>query len=174
MEEQVPLKQAADPRQIFDHACRFLGSDQLLRRIGKPGSGWELTVAQPAMVLSAFAAELFLKCLLIMESGAAPPTHRLDSLFKRVSHKRQRRIQELWETDGRPKLQPLCRSLNLPSDLSNALAKCGSAFEKLRRYYEDPNKVVYYIGDFAWILMRVIVEIEPDWRPSDPPPLPMN
>ena len=64
--------------------------------------------------------------------------------------------------------------MNLPSDLSNALAKCGSAFEKLRRYYEDPNKVVYYIGDFAWILMRVIVEIEPDWRPSDPPPLPMN
>jgi hypothetical protein len=42
--------------------------------------------------------------------------------------------------------------------LSNAFVKCGTAFENLRYYYEDPNKVVYYIGDFAWILMRAIVE----------------
>ena len=123
------------------------------------------------MVLSAFAAELFLKCLLVLETGEAPPTHRLDLLFKRLGHKRQRRIQELWEADGRPKLIPFCRALNLPSDLSNALVKCGSAFENLRYYYEDPEKVVYYIGDFAFILMRAIVEIRPDWRPPEPPPL---
>jgi HEPN domain-containing protein len=65
------------------------------------------------MVLSAFAAELFLKCLLVLETGEAAPTHRLDVLFKRVSHKQQRRIQELWEADGRPKLIPLCRALNM-------------------------------------------------------------
>jgi hypothetical protein len=123
------------------------------------------------MVLSAFAAELFLKCLLVLETGAAQPTHRLDVLFKRVSHKRQRKIQELWEADCRPKLMPLCRALNLPSDLSNALVKCGSAFENLRYYYEQPDKVAYYIGDFAWILMRVIVEIEPEWIPEEPSPV---
>jgi hypothetical protein len=162
----------ADAREIFNHACRFLGTDQLLRKIGMPGSGWELTIAPPTMVLSAFAAELFLKCLLVLETGAAAPTHRLDVLFKRVSHKRQRRIQELWEADSRPKLISLCRSLSLPSDLSNSLVKCGSAFENLRYYYEDPAKVVYYIGDFAWIVMRAIVELKPEWTPSDPPPLP--
>jgi len=167
---QVAAKTNA--RDIFNHACRFLGADQLLRKVGAPGSGWELTVAPPTMVLSAFAAELFLKCLLVLETGAAQPTHRLDVLFKRVSHKRQRKIQELWEADCRPKLMPLCRALNLPSDLSNALVKCGSAFENLRYYYEQPDKVAYYIGDFAWILMRVIVEIEPEWIPEEPPPLP--
>jgi hypothetical protein len=130
-----------------------------------------MTIAAPTMVLSAFAAELFLKCLLVMESGAAPPIHRLDLLFKRVSHKRQRRINELWETHGRPKLMPLCRALKLPSDLGNALSKCGTAFENVRYYYENPQKVVYYIGDFAWILMRVIVEIKPEWTPMEPPPV---
>jgi hypothetical protein len=71
-----------------------------------------------------------------------------------------------------PKLIPFCRQLNLPSDLSNALAKCRNAFENLRYYYEEPDKVVYYIGDFAWNVMRAIVEIKPEWTPQDPPPLP--
>jgi hypothetical protein len=167
-------KKKADPREVFNHAGRFLGTDQLLRKIGTPGTGWEMTVAPPAMVLSAFAAELFLKCLLLLEGTNPPPTHRLDVLFKLFSHKRQRRIQELWEADGRPRLTGFCKSLNLPSDLSNALAKCGSAFEKLRYYYEDPNKVVYYIGDFAWIMMRVIIEIKPEWTPPAPAPLSVN
>ena len=85
----------ADSQEIFNHACRFLASDQFFRRIGKPGSGLEMTIAPPAMVLSAFAAELFLKCLLVLQGAGVPTTHRLDTLFKRVSHKRQRRIQEL-------------------------------------------------------------------------------
>jgi hypothetical protein len=147
-----------------------LSSDQLLRKIGKPGSGWELAIAPPAMVLSSFAGELFLKSLLVLEKGEAPPTHRLDTLFKRVSHKRQRRIQELWEADARPKIMQLCQSMKVPSDLSNALVKCGSAFENLRYYYEKPE-VNYYIGDFAWIVMRVIVELKPEWTPQETPPV---
>src|SRR5215469_14812861 len=94
-------KPPLDARAIFSHACRFLATDQLVRNVGKPGSGWELTIATPTMVLSAFAAELFLKCLLVLETDEAPATHRLDTLFKRLSHRRQRRIQQLWETDGR-------------------------------------------------------------------------
>jgi hypothetical protein len=166
----VKTKRECDPREIFNHACRFLSSDQLLRKIGKPGSGWELAIAPPAMVLSSFAAELFLKSLLVLEKGEAPPTHRLDTLFKRVSHKRQRRIQELWEADARPKIMQLCQSMKVPSDLSNALVKCGSAFENLRYYYEKPE-VNYYIGDFAWIVMRVIVELKPEWTPQETPPV---
>ena len=123
-------------RWRYNHACRFLASDQLLRKIGNPGSGWEHTIDTPTMVLSSFAAELFLKSLLVLEKGKAPPQHRLDVLFKRVSHKRQRRIQEFWEADARPKIMQFCQSMNVPSDLSNALVKCGSAFENLLYYYE--------------------------------------
>jgi hypothetical protein len=155
---------ALDPRHIFDHACRFLGADQRLRAMGQDA----IPLAPAAMVLSAFSAELFLKCLLVLESGAAPPTHRLDILFKGLSHKRRRRIDEIWEGDARPKIASFCRQLAQPSDLSNALIRCGSAFENLRYYYEDPEKVVYYIGDFAWIVMRAIMEIKPEWRPEEP------
>jgi hypothetical protein len=163
-----------EAREIFNQACRFLGTDQLLRKVGTPGSGWKMTIVVPTSVLSAFAAELFLKCLLVLERGNALPIHRLDVLFKNLPHKRQRRIQEIWESDARPKLRAFCLAKGLPSDLSNALAKCGNAFENLRYYYEDPNKVRYYIGDFAWILMRAIVEIEPEWVPPDPPPIPKS
>ena len=43
------------------------------------------------------------------------------------------------------------------------------AFENLRYYYDEPEKVVYYIGDFAWIVMRAIVELKPEWTPQEPP-----
>jgi hypothetical protein len=156
-----------DARQIFDHACRFLGTDQLLRRVA-PGSGSEMSIVIPTSVLSAFAAELFLKCLLVIEIGQAPPIHRLDTLFKQLSRKRQRRIDELWEQLGRPRIKAFCQQHQHPSDLSNALARCGRSFENLRYYYEDPDRALYYIGDFAWVLLHAIVEIHPDWKPAEP------
>jgi len=27
------------------------------------------------------------------------------------------------------------------------------------------------VGDFAWIVMRVIVELKPEWTPQEPPPV---
>lgn len=69
-------------------------------KLARQNQDGRLVIAPPTMVLSAFAAELFLKCLLVLEGGTILSTHRLDVLFKRVSHKRQRKIQELWEADG--------------------------------------------------------------------------
>jgi hypothetical protein len=164
----------ADPLQVFNHGCRFLGTDQALRRVFG-GSDWALTIAPPTMVLSAFASELFLKCLLILETNEAPENiHLLRVLYRRVSHKRRRRIEELWDADARPKLAGLAKVQNLPTDdLPNALFQCSRAFEQLRYAYEnDFNNVRYYIGDFAWILMRSIVEIKPEWTPQEPPPIP--
>jgi hypothetical protein len=34
------------------------------------------------------------------------------------------------------------------------------------------NEVVYYLGDFPWILARYVAEIRPDWKPEEPPPIP--
>jgi hypothetical protein len=163
----------ADPFQVFNHACRFLGTDQALRQIFG-GSDWTTTIAPPTMVLSAFASELFLKCILILETGEAPENiHLLHVLYPRVSHKRRRQIEEMWDADARPKLARLSQVKNLPTDLPNALFQCSRAFEQLRYAYENQfNNVTYYIGDFAWILMRAIVEIRPEWTPPEPPPIP--
>jgi hypothetical protein len=161
-----------DPRQIFNHGTRFLETDQYLRNSTGPTSTWSQTIAAPTMVISVFAAELFLKCLLVLEQQDVPPTHRLDVLYRGLSHNQKRRIDELWEADARPKISRFGKEMNVPTDLPNALVKCGSAFERLRYFYEDPDGVLYYIGDFAWILMRAIVEIKPEWKPEDPPPIP--
>jgi hypothetical protein len=110
-----------------------------------------------------------------LETNEAPENiHLLRVLYRRVSHKRRRRIEELWDADARPKLAGLAKVQNLPTDdLPNALFQCSRAFEQLRYAYEnDFNNVRYYIGDFAWILMRSIVEIKPEWTPQEPPPIP--
>jgi len=41
----------------------------------------ELWVLRPGIVLSAFASETYLKCLLYLEVGHAPRTHDLHKLF---------------------------------------------------------------------------------------------
>jgi hypothetical protein len=44
------------PAQVFNHASRFLATDQAIRRIFGGNTDWGNTVAPPTMVLSAFAA----------------------------------------------------------------------------------------------------------------------
>ena len=173
MKRKLASRPVADPLQVFNHACRFLATDQALRRVFG-GSDWALTIAPPTMVLSAFASELFLKCLLILETSEAPENiHLLHILYRRVSHKRRRRIEELWDADARPKLAELAKVQNFPTDLPNALFQCSSPFEQLRYAYENGfNNVRYYIGDFPWILMGAIIEIKPEWSPQEPPPIP--
>src|SRR2546430_1479658 len=53
-------------------------------------------IAMPSMVISAFASELYLKCLLLIERGSAPQVHFLDSLFSNLKPKTQARVRELW------------------------------------------------------------------------------
>ena len=163
------LRPVADPFGVFNHALRFLATDQAIRKIfgGDLNSG--ATIAPPTMVLSAFASELLLKCLLIIETGEAPDNiHLLHVLYQRLSDKRKRRIEELWDAECRAKIEGLAKAQNVPSDLPNALFRCSRAFERLRYAYEDQFRdVTYYIGDFPWILAKAIVEIKPEWtRPS--------
>ena len=121
------------------------------------------------MVLNAFANELFLKCLLILEGQEPPITHHLGSLFRRVSHKRKRRMEKLWNAECRPKVEFIQQQFRVPLDLPNAINTCADAFDQLRYDYEDPGKSVYYLSDLPWAIAKVIVEIKPEWdQPTQP------
>jgi hypothetical protein len=176
MAKMKPKKPApvSDPEQIYYHANRFLGTDQAIRKIFGGNAEWSPTVAPPTMVLSAFAAELYLKCILIIEKEEAPENiHLLHVLYRRLSHKAKRRIEQLWESDSRPNLATLAKMTGAPTDLPNALFRCSAAFEQLRYAYEKNfNNVTYYVGDFPWILARYIAEIRPEWKGPEPPPIP--
>jgi hypothetical protein len=80
--------------------------------------------------------------------------------------------KKIWDAECRGKIEGLAKQ-GVPTDLPNALFRCTKAFERLRYAYEDQFRdVTFYIGDFPWILARVISEIKPEWAPSEPPPMP--
>ncbi|NEV00698.1 hypothetical protein [Bradyrhizobium uaiense] len=170
--KQQPNKKVPNAFHVFQHACRFLSTEQYLSN-GPGDNDWRGNIALPTLVLSAFAAELFLKCLLILETEKAPAnTHQLHVLFRQISHQRQRRIIELWDVEGRPKILGIALIHNLPLDLPNAIDRCSRAFERIRYGYEaDWDDVVYYI-DLPRITYKVILEIRSDWRPTITPPSP--
>src|SRR5262249_48595418 len=58
-----------DPMKIFVHAYRFQWSSERLRDSKHLKSEEVAFVAHPSMVLSAFASEVYLKCLLCIETG---------------------------------------------------------------------------------------------------------
>jgi hypothetical protein len=152
-----------DPKSVFQLACKFAATEQHVRHINNPKAAF---MASPSMVLSAFAIELFLKCLLLLEGKELDRIHTLNVLFRRLSHKQKRRIEEVWEKEARPKVDELNQKFGLthPSDLPNALVTCGRAFEYMRYGYEDPDRQVFYLGELPTILWRTILDIRPEWE----------
>ena len=151
----------ADPFQMFKHAARFVETDEYLRTRAI-GSGIETSMAVATMLLGAFAIELLLKTLLILENREPPATHRLNILFRQVGHKRRRRIIEAWETQARPRLKQFTAE-GVPTDLPNALVHCGDAFDRLRYPYEEPRGTTFYVGGLGRILLEEIATERPEW-----------
>jgi hypothetical protein len=97
-----PPKVGLDPLKIFQHATRFHDSDHRLRSTVPANKPSDLPfVAHPAMVLSAFASELYLKCLLCVETGVVPDQHNLKTLFKRLQPTTRRALEDLWDANIR-------------------------------------------------------------------------
>jgi hypothetical protein len=160
-------KAPIEPVSIFKHALLFAETDNFLRSRGPlspDGRVTPLAIANSTMLLQAFAIELLLKCILLTENKEPPPTHRLDKLHRQVSHKAKRRILELWDRDARLQLVQFAKDTGNPIDLPNALVKCGSAFDRLRYHYEDPEKTQFYLGGLLRVLIEVLLEANPEWR----------
>jgi hypothetical protein len=165
MKRSKPIAQRSkpiDPKSVFQLACKFAATEMDVRRSDNPRATF---MASPAMVLSAFAIELFLKCLLLLEGNELDRTHTLNVLYRRLSHKQKRRIEEVWEKEARPKIDELHRKVGLrhPTDLPNALVTCAKAFEHMRYGYEDPDRQVFYLGELPTILWRIILGMRPEW-----------
>ena len=89
---------AFDPLKIFVHASRFHNSEKRLRNSVPADKPEDVPqIAHPAMVLSVFASELYLKCLLTIETGKAPPTHNVKALFRDLQPTTRKRLEELWD-----------------------------------------------------------------------------
>lgn len=166
-------KKPIDPFAIYLHACRFLWSEEHLRRTEDPQV--MALIAAPSIVLSSFTSELLLKCILVLETGNAPATHDLSVLFRRVSPPVRQRIIDEWDKAILAQQEQIAfneafSGKCIPRDLPSALDMCGKAFEGMRYIYEDPMKTNFYIIGLARILMSAIWEIKPDWKNMQPAP----
>jgi HEPN domain-containing protein len=58
-----------------------------------------VTLAEPVVVLGALTTELFLKCLISIETGKASHGHDLKELFDELSPETRARIERAWDND---------------------------------------------------------------------------
>jgi hypothetical protein len=130
------------------------------------------------MVLSALASELYLKCLICIETGRVPDAvHSLKKLFRQINRRHQARIEALW--DLHVQLPDVVQSLSLieakagvqvPRDLAWALDVGSHGFIQLRYIYEPKGaETKFLLGDFPRLLRIVILEIKPEWGSLCPP-----
>ena len=96
-----------DPLQIFMHALGFhIAEDMLGRLTATSNIQLVAQVVEPTMVLSAFTTELFLKCLVCLETTRTPQGHHLFELFEQLGPETQRKITHLWNTHVVPEREP--------------------------------------------------------------------
>jgi hypothetical protein len=167
---KLPLKNI-DSAKLFLHAAGFYKAEQILSNIDidkNPQIGADIGPA--AMVISALNSELFLKCLICIETELVPQGHHLFSLFGQLSAPTRARIEELWDHEVVPlrdlRWKQIEAALGRPikRDLASALEGGSTAFEKIRYSYEGNNDdVEFYISDLPQILGRVILEIRPEF-----------
>lgn len=162
------MKQARknlDARKIFNHAERFHWTDDYVRRHNDQRIA-EI-VLLPTMVLAAFAAELFLKCLHCIDSNDVPPGHSLKQLYSDLPKLRRDSIVAYWNgmmADQKEMLDQRDKNYgtNIPRDLDTAIAELDCGFENLRYVYEN-HQFKFYVSDLPTVLRTVILQIQPTW-----------
>jgi HEPN domain-containing protein len=146
----------------------WIAEDRLRRTVSADDkiTGW---IMMPAVVLSAFADELFLKCLLLLEGKTPPDIHHLAELFNKLEQTTKDMIEAGWNAAVQANEHEFAeneRKLNItiPRDLPTALADCGDTFRLMRYIYDDPLAVKFYIIDLPQVLRDVILARKPEWK----------
>jgi hypothetical protein len=175
-------KAPVDPKHVFRAAVSYEYSANLLASITSmiAGRSGKLTAsppeampptAAPATALGGFAIELYLKCLLQLESGASLPPggHPLVDLFSRVSSPRQAEIKRVYD-ENRPSLAQVelafFEKFRYPHalDFDRHLGVLSRAFERWRYYYElEMEGGLMVPGSISYAVQQVILQLRPEW-----------
>ena len=113
-EAAQPLAQPVkDPRQMFLVAAGYEEATDLIghHSVERVMAGGPAATLIPRAMLSAFTLELYLKCLILLETGkTAQKVHGIVELFGTVSALRQAEIRTAFNADfRRPKSADICR-----------------------------------------------------------------
>jgi HEPN domain-containing protein len=179
----ILVKTQFEPTKIFEHASVFHKSYELLSKSinpvnGSPPSEQDVgLIAHPSLVLSAFASEIYLKCLLCVETGSIPNGHNLRDLFMRLNDETKFHIDDLWDTDIRyPDKQAAIERMRARyngeparTDLRYALKLGARGFTELRYFYEH-ERSYFLLSHFPYVLRTAILNRFPSWASILPKP----
>jgi hypothetical protein len=174
-----PVKPSLDPLEIYMNAESYRLAYITLRITGDKDPNFMTAVATPHMVLSAFATELYFKCLLCLEGSKVMPTHNLKALFRELAPQTRTRVEQLWKRHA-VGLEEMWRMIEqttntpVPRDFVTLLAMSSNAFQKLRYVHEDASGS-FFVGDLPPILRTIILDRRPLWatlRHAPPTSLP--
>jgi HEPN domain-containing protein len=166
-----------DPLKIFLHARNFHKSYEMLLRAAVPKDATladdkiVAIIGRPALMLSAFASELYLKCLICVETNSVPSTHNLDGLFKELRVSTRHELDDLWDYDIRNpgKLEIIEQARKMPGaegirlDLRYALEIGAESFVDLRYFYENEESYCL-LQDFPVLLKKAVLKRFPSWE----------
>ena len=102
----TPAMSRHDPSNIFVVADQFRNASKVLNLalagvVTMAAEKVPFDVQMPMATCSAFALELYLKCLIAMETGKKPPgIHELDKLFRKLHLDTQAKIRRHFDTTG--------------------------------------------------------------------------
>ncbi|WMT73871.1 hypothetical protein [Bradyrhizobium sp. Ash2021] len=167
---------------VFQHAECFYQAFAALRSLSpdpRENMHGAITLVEPLIVLASLTSELFLKCLICIETGDTPREHNLKELFDQLSEGTRARIQRFWDREvaarKREEWDNLEKfGLKMPRDLPSALAKGSNAFIRYRYSYEGNTEGLhYYLEELPALLQKLILEMNPNLESCRRAPLPL-
>lgn len=164
---KIPPKITAKAIDIYMHAEGVGDAAVILNRAPpqlRPSIGYSI------VVLQAFAAELYFKCLIRLDEREPPIKHDLQYLFELQTPAVQSKIEKIWNDIIVPMHSTMWGDIDRDSggekirrDLMGALAGGRDAFRRVRYIYEGSEGIEFFLGDLPEILRTIILEMRPDW-----------
>jgi hypothetical protein len=162
-----PPKSPLDPKQVYDQADRFHLAEHLLNVQLAMDDATRNMVRIPAMVVSAFSAELYLKCLLLLEDKSFGAIHNLHKLFVPLTDATKVKVQAQWDemltktATERDAFEKKYGTV-VPKDIAAALSECGDTFELLRYVYE--GKTIKHYTPYLPLVFRRVIKDLTGWK----------
>ena len=128
----------------------------------------------PHIVLRAFAAEAYLKCLIALQGGTHEDTHNLLDLFDKLDLAAKKALNKRWVNECEPTLKRLKKTrktvIKFDTSLRGVLNQSADAFIDFR-YIQPGEEARFSIMRFPMFVRGLILEREPSWEPKQPNPL---
>jgi|SRR5262245_5853139 len=164
-----PLEGAKREKFILKSADAFQEASILALKRATEDKDQTFFLASVYVVNAAFAVELYLKCLLAVESGQIPETHNLKELFNQVSRESRDKIRKRHKelASNHAVLSGARERVGIKTDLDSLLEDSQDLFTHFRYLFEGVRNRTKPIGFaldlFGQIVRNRILDLRSEW-----------